>query len=126
MRTELTREKKLLQVSGQCAFGEVAATVSGYEIHMGVSSGPALERPAFVIDGRGEGRNRRMARSWAATCTACSIRRKPGALLAWAGLAGTPPVDLDALREASLERLAESCRPLYEALQRVPTRFAPK
>ncbi|MFY0076176.1 hypothetical protein ABTQ09_20610, partial [Acinetobacter baumannii] len=52
---ELTREKKLLQVVGQCAFAETAASVSGYEIHMGVSSGPALGRPAFVIDGRGEG-----------------------------------------------------------------------
>lgn len=46
-----------------------------------------------------------------------------GALLDWAGLAGAEPVDLDALREVSLERLAESCRPLYEALQRLPTRF---
>ena len=53
MCTVLTEEKTLVQVSGRCAFADAA--VSGYEIHMGVSSGAALERPAFFIDGRPEG-----------------------------------------------------------------------
>ncbi|WDZ94384.1 cobyric acid synthase [Herbaspirillum sp. WKF16] len=119
MRTELTRDKRLLQVSGHCAFAQEgeAATVSGYEIHMGVSSGAALQRPAFVIDGRAEG--------------ACSedgqilgsylhgmfdTPQAFAALMAWAGLGGAEAVDLNELREASLERLADATRPLYEAL----------
>lgn len=127
MRTELTREKKLLQVVGQCAFAETAASVSGYEIHMGVSSGPALGRPAFVIDGRGEGAQSEDGQILGSYLHGMfDTPQAFGALLAWAGLAGTEPVDLDALRETSLERLAESCRPLYDALQRVPTRFALK
>jgi adenosylcobyric acid synthase len=38
------------------------------------------------------------------------------ALLHWAGLDTQNMVDLDALREASLERLADATRPLLEAL----------
>ncbi|MBW8902230.1 MAG: cobyric acid synthase, partial [Massilia sp.] len=55
--TTLTRQKRLAQVSGHCTFAPAAqgASVTGYEIHMGVSTGDALARPAFEIDGRPEG-----------------------------------------------------------------------
>jgi adenosylcobyric acid synthase len=115
MVTILTRDKRLQQVSGQCAFAE--ADVSGYEIHMGVSTGDALDRPAFRIDGRPEG-----ARSFDDqvlgpylhglfdTPQACQ------ALLRWAGLDSEHTVDTAALREASLERLADATLPLMERL----------
>ena len=115
MATELTGEKRLAQVSGVCAFAE--ARVTGYEIHMGVSQGPALEAPAFSIDGRPEGAisaDGQILGSYLHgmfdTPDACA------ALLRWAGLDSEATVDTHALREASLERIAEAVEPLYEAL----------
>ncbi|MBP0599417.1 cobyric acid synthase [Herbaspirillum sp. LeCh32-8] len=124
MRTELTREKRLVQVSGQCAFTHDRAGVSGYEIHMGVSSGAALAAPAFIIDGRGEG-----ARSADGQILGSYLHgmfdtpQAFSALMAWAGLGGVAAVDLDQLREASLERLADATAPLYDALKQVRSRF---
>jgi len=46
METTLAAEKQLRNVAGRLAIGEVP--VSGYEIHAGVSTGPALERPLLV------------------------------------------------------------------------------
>ncbi|MES2900767.1 MAG: cobyric acid synthase [Pseudomonadota bacterium] len=115
MDTELTLDKQLALVHGRCAFSD--ATVSGYEIHMGVSRGPALEQPAFIIDGRPEG-----ARSpddqvlgsylhgMFDTPQACS------ALLRWAGLHSEAVVDTASLREQSLDRIAEAAIPLFHTL----------
>ena len=115
MDTELTSEKRLAQVAGACAFAE--ARVAGYEIHMGVSHGPALETPAFFIDGRPEGARSPDGQILGSylhgmfdTPDACA------ALLRWAGLDSEATVDTSALREASLERIAEAVEPLYEAL----------
>ena len=117
--TELTREKRLEQVSGVCAFADAA--VSGYEIHMGTSDGAARAHPAFLIDGRPEG-----ARSGDDqvlgtylhglfdTPDACA------ALLRWAGLNSEFRVDTAQLREASLQRLAHAARPLLAALRALP------
>jgi adenosylcobyric acid synthase len=95
--TTLTREKRLAQVGGRCVFAPEAmgAVVAGYEIHMGVSQGQVLERPAFEIDGRAEG--------------ACSA---DGQIL------GTylHGVDTAALREASLDRIADAAVPLMARL----------
>ena len=122
MRTELTMDKRLVQVTGQCAFaGADHALVSGYEIHLGVSHGAALEAPAFVIDGRPEGAvsaDGQILGSYLHgmfdTPEACS------ALLRWAGLASSHVVDTGALREASLERIADAAMPLMEALESLP------
>jgi len=116
MHTRMTHEKRLAQVAGQCAFAEAA--VRGYEIHMGVSTGPALARPAFRIDGRDEGAISADGQVLGTYLhgmfdhpQACS------ALLAWAGLHSDNTVDTSALREASLDRIAQAARPLYEALK---------
>lgn len=126
--TELTAGKRLEQVTGVCAFtnnadAEVNVEVRAYEIHMGVSSGLACQRPAFVIAGQPEG-----ARSdddyilgtylhgLFDTPSACS------ALLRWAGLRSDTTVDVSALREASLDRLAEATQPLLDALCALPVR----
>ncbi|MDQ1924991.1 cobyric acid synthase [Massilia pseudoviolaceinigra] len=115
MRTELTTEKRLAQVTGRCAFAD--ADVAGYEIHMGVSSGAALDTPAFRIDGRAEG-----ARSGDDQILGSYLHgmfdhpQACAALLRWAGLDSTNTVDTKQLREASLERIAQAARPLYDAL----------
>ncbi len=117
--TELTREKRLAQVRGRCMFAPDAAgaTVGGYEIHMGVSTGAALARPAFEIDGRPEGAcsdDGQVLGTYlhglfddAAACAA---------LLRWAGLHSDHAVDARALREASLDRIADATEPLLERL----------
>lgn len=113
--TELTKEKRLAQVSGACAFAD--ASVSGYEIHMGRSSGPALAHPAFHIDGKPEGAlsvDGQILGTYLHglfdSAQACS------ALLHWAGLLSGHLVDAEQLREQSLDRLADACSPLHAAL----------
>jgi adenosylcobyric acid synthase len=116
MQTTLTGEKRLAQVSGTCAFAG-GAGVTGYEIHMGVSTGPALSVPAFVIDGRGEG-----ARSPDESLLGSYLHgmfdapEACTALLHWAGLDSAAVVDTAQLREASLDQIADAARPLYDAL----------
>ena len=122
MTTELTADKRLVQVTGQCAFaGADKALVCGYEIHMGVSLGAALDQPAFLIDGRPEGAvsgDGQILGSYLHgmfdTPAACS------ALLRWAGLESSHVVDTGALREASLERIADAAMPLMAALEKLP------
>ena len=118
MVTELTPDKRLVQVSGHCDFAD--ASVSGYEIHMGVSSGTALLIPAFHIDGRPEG-----ARSPDDQILGTYLHglfdtpQAAAALLRWAGLTSDRTVDTSALREASLDRIAASVEPLLDALSRL-------
>ncbi|HEU4817466.1 cobyric acid synthase [Janthinobacterium sp.] len=122
MATELTSDKRLELVHGHCAFaGAAEAPVAGYEIHMGVSHGAALAQPAFVIDGRPEGvvsDDGQILGSYLHgmfdTPAACA------ALLRWAGLDSGQTVDTAALREASLERIADAALPLMDALERLP------
>jgi adenosylcobyric acid synthase len=91
---------------------------------MGVSSGAALERPAFIIEGRGEGAHSADGQVLGSYLHGMfDTPQAFSALLAWAGLDGVETVDLDALREASLERLADAARPLYEALKKLESRF---
>ncbi|TFW10071.1 cobyric acid synthase [Oxalobacteraceae bacterium OM1] len=118
MTTEMAAEKRLARVTGRCSFAPAA--VSGYEIHMGVSHGPALAAPAFRIDGRDEGA---LSRDGQVLGTYLhGVFDEPealAALLEWAGLAGVTPVDPAALREASLDRLADATQPLLNALERL-------
>jgi adenosylcobyric acid synthase len=117
--TTLTPAKRLAQVGGHCVFDadSAGAPVQGYEIHMGVSEGSALARPAFRIAGRDEG--------------ACSedglvlgtylhglfdAPSASAALLRWAGLRSEARVDTAALRAASLDRLADAVEPLLARL----------
>jgi adenosylcobyric acid synthase len=106
MRTCLEKEKQLKQVQGQLSFAN--AQVSGYEIHMGVSQGAALERPALIVDGKPEGAisaDHQIAGTYvhglfdhAESCAAW---------LAWAGLKGVQSFDYTRLKEAELNRLAD-------------------
>ena len=117
--TELTREKRLTRVEGVCAFAADDANrhVSGYEIHMGVSQGASMARPAFLIDGRAEGAVSSDGQILGTYLhglfdhpDACS------ALLKWAGSDSEHVVDSAQLREASLDRIADSAEGLLDRL----------
>lgn len=108
--TELTPHKQLENVSGQLMIGGTRAPVRGYEIHMGRTRGAALSRPFVELDaGRVDGalsEDGQIAATYLHgvfdTPEACA------ALLAWAGVKDAEPLDYPALREASLDRLADA------------------
>ena len=122
--TVMQPDKRLAQVHGQCVFpgAPEGARVQGYEIHLGVSTGAALSRPAFSIDDRAEGA---VSDDDAVLGTYLhGVFDHPDAcraLLAWAGLHSDRGVDLGALREQSLDRIADASEALYVAIQRLGT-----
>jgi len=105
--TVLEPQKQLRNVGGRLTFGHTA--VRGYEIHAGVSTGPALHSPALMLhDGRPDGALTADGQilgtylhglfDGAAACAA---------LLRWMGIHDPPPFDHAALREQSIDRLAD-------------------
>jgi len=108
LQTTLERGKQLHNVRGHLALDD--APVRGYEIHCGISHGPALERPASRLDG-GRVDGALSADGQVMGSYLHGLFDAPealDALLRWAGLRDAAPLDLPALREASLERLADS------------------
>ncbi len=106
----LEPEKRLARVRGRLTLD--GAEVEGYEIHMGVSRGSALARPAVELDGGHDG-----ARSDDGQLLGSYLHGlfdRPSArdaLLRWAGLEGQDAApDYRALREAQLDRLADALR----------------
>ncbi len=107
METTLEQEKQLHRVRGRLALNDVP--VEGYEIHLGISRGAALERPAVRLADRHDGAvsaDGRILGTYLhglfespAACTA---------LLAWAGLKNPRTLDYHALRETNIERLADT------------------
>jgi adenosylcobyric acid synthase len=107
LATVLEAHKQLRNSDGVLTLDN--AVVHGYEIHAGVSSGKALERPAVVFaDTRVDG----------AICAAGQILgtylhglfEAPAAcaaLLRWAGLRDPKTIDYVAVREAAIDRLAD-------------------
>ncbi len=124
METVLEAEKQLVNARGTLCFADGPA-VAGYEIHMGVSRGPALERPALRLeDGRADG-----ARSEDGQILGTYLHGlfdAPGALaalLAWAGAGEVEAVDLAARREADLDRLADSIERHMDLARLFPSVF---
>lgn len=105
--TVLEAQKQLRNVSGRLALED--AQVSGYEIHAGVTEGPALAHPAVRLsDGRVDGAVSADGQVLGTylhglfeSPAACS------ALLRWAGLREVRSIDYHALRERDIERLAD-------------------
>lgn len=123
--TELTKEKRLQQVHGHCLFGhDQSAKVAGYEIHMGVTYASSETLPAFMIDegGTPQEEGTRSPDDQILGTYLHGLFDHPEAclaLLAWAGLQSEAVVDLNALREQSIDRVADACIPLLDALQRM-------
>jgi adenosylcobyric acid synthase len=107
--TTLAPEKRLANVAGTLNLPG-APEAAGYEIHMGVSDGPALSRPALRLDdGRDDGALSADGRILATYLHGLFDRPAAlQALLAWAGHEEAAPFDLAATREQALERLADT------------------
>jgi adenosylcobyric acid synthase len=116
LQTTLAPAKQLRNVQGVLAMSDVAPAtpVHGYEIHLGVSSGPAMERPALWLENGMEGGRPDGAVSADGRILATYVHglfdapEALSALLRWAGLDQVQRVDLAALRDASLDRLADA------------------
>lgn len=109
--TTLEPEKQLRNVTGVLKVGAGSmARISGYEIHMGVTRGPALARPAVAFDdGRVDGAISEDGQLLGTYCHGLFDHPEAlAALLRWAGAEDIAPVDSAARREADLERLANA------------------
>ena len=108
--TTLEAEKRLKNVSGMVRLGAGKAAMQGYEIHMGVTQGPALARPAILLDdGRCDGALSADGQILGTYCHGLfDSPPAQAALLAWAGAAEIAAVDLAARRAADLDRLADA------------------
>lgn len=108
METVLESEKRLENRRGALALDGLPA-VAGYEIHMGVSRGPALARPAVrFADGHTDGALSEDGQVLGSYLH--GLFDEPAALAAllqWAGAGEVATVDLAARRAADLDRLAD-------------------
>jgi adenosylcobyric acid synthase len=107
MQTTLESEKQLTRVSGRLTLDN--APVEGYEIHMGVTSGSALERPAIHIGNSTDGAISEDSQILGTYLHGLFENREAcDALLHWAGLEEKQAIDYHALREWEIDRLANS------------------
>ncbi len=106
IETTLEAHKQLRNVTGTLMLN--GATVAGYEIHLGVTRGAGLQRPALQIEGRDEGAlsldNQILGTYLHGLFDQASAT---DALLAWAGFSEAASPDYQALREAGIDRLAD-------------------
>ena len=106
--TRLAAEKTLENVSG-CLMLPAAPAIGGYRIHMGVTRGAALEKPAAILDGQPDGALSADGQILATYCH--GLFDSPpalAALLAWAGHRPTQDFDPRQRREADIDRLADA------------------
>jgi adenosylcobyric acid synthase len=112
--TTLETEKQLENVAGILMLPGAPA-LRGYEIHMGVTRGAALARPAARLGGRDDGALSEDGRLLATYCHGLFDHSAAlAALLAWAGLEDAQAFDLAARREADLDRLADAVEAALE------------
>jgi adenosylcobyric acid synthase len=107
LQTTLEAEKQLRNTAGVLQLEKVP--VRGYEIHAGVSTGRALDRPTSVLDGlRPDGAFSEDGRVLGTYIH--GIFEEPGAcaaLLRWAGLREPQKIDYRVVREQAIDRLAD-------------------
>jgi adenosylcobyric acid synthase len=106
--TTLEHEKRLERVVGRLLVGG-GAKASGYEIHMGVTRGAALQQPALDLGGRCDGAVSADGRILATYVHGLFDEPEAcAALLRWAGLEAPLLIDYRLLREQSIDRLADA------------------
>lgn len=106
METSLQAQKLLRNNTGR--FFSHNTAVAGYEIHMGISTGPALLNPLFILETGNDGATSadgQVAGSYLHGLF--DLPEAGAALLAWAGYHGHATIDLKALRETGINRLAD-------------------
>lgn len=128
LSTELQKQKALTPVEGVLQLLGQTASVRGYEIHHGVSQVMTEQpQPLRFADGRSDGCISADGNVLGSYChglfdhpEACQL------LLRWAGLESPQPLDLAALREQQIERLADTLAQHldFEKLQRALDDFA--
>lgn len=111
--TELTGSKTLINVEGQLRLNNATAPFTGYEIHCGISRGPALKNAGvFIRRGDATVADGAISADMQILATYChGLFDQPEALnliLRWAGLDNAQGFDLAAYRERQLERLADT------------------
>ena len=112
LETTLAAEKTLENVSGSLTLPGAPA-ITGYRIHMGVTHGPALEKPATELDGEGgKGAEGAISEDGQILATYChGLFDEPealAALLEWAGHTPSGRFDPNERRERDLNRLADA------------------
>ena len=107
VETVLEPEKQLRRVEGRLTLEQ--AVVTGYEIHMGITQGPGLARPAVRLADRDDGAiaadDQILGTYLHGLFDAAPAR---DALLRWAGLSVQAAPDYSLLREAGIDRLADA------------------
>lgn len=106
--TTLMPDKQLRNVAGHLHLDN--ASVRGYEIHCGVSTGPAFARPlAQLDDGRVDGALSADGQVLGTYLHGVfDASEALAALLHWAGLREVEALDMAALREAAIDRIADA------------------
>ena len=105
--TTLQAQKRLTNVSGRLVLND--AVVRGYEIHAGISSGPALERALVKLD-NGESDGALSEDGLVAGTYLHGVfeaAEASCALLAWAGIERIDEQDYAGLRARDIDRLAD-------------------
>ncbi len=107
VETVLELEKQLRRVEGRLTLEQAAVT--GYEIHLGITRGPGLARPAVRLADRDDGAiaadDQVLGTYLHGLFDAAPAR---DALLRWAGLSVQAAPDYRLLREAGIDRLADA------------------
>ncbi|WP_273456900.1 cobyric acid synthase [Nevskia ramosa] len=106
--TRLAATKQLRNVSGSLLL-DGGVPIAGYEIHAGVSNGPALSVPSAMLDAGSDGAISADGQILGSYVHGLFDRPEAcAALLRWAGLAKPVVSDHAARREAAIDRLADS------------------
>lgn len=108
--TSLAPHKQLLECSGELLLdGEKSSSISGYEIHCGVSEGAALARPLIKINGdRDEGVISEDGQIIGTYLHGLFDNKEAcTSLLRWAGLKNPAAINAEEQRDQQLDRLAD-------------------
>jgi adenosylcobyric acid synthase len=124
IETTISPAKRLVRVAGRLAFADAAVT--GYEIHMGVTTGAALERPAAWLGEHPDGAVSADGQVLGTYLHGLFDHPEArDALLRWAGVDPEPAPDYRVVREAHIDRLADAVSEHLD-LERITAHFRPR